>query len=78
MIDILYIVLNYLFISIGLIVGCVTFVIVVKVAMPKTLPMDESNRINHIRIIWFAIAKPHRFVNHFAWLRNDEGENVND
>jgi len=44
--------------------------------MNKKPPMDESNRINHLRLIWWAITKPHTFVHLYPWLKNDEGENV--
>ena len=43
----------------------------------KRYPMDSSNRINHIRLFWFALTKPHMFVNKgFDWLRNDEEDNL--
>lgn len=54
---------------------------------PKKAPMDSSNRIAHMRLYWFALTKPHMFVNlyeqigegeeaeyfpAFWWLRMDE------
>jgi hypothetical protein len=60
--------------------------------MPKKAPMDKSNRINHIRLVWFSIAHPQKFVGlekkderpmrqgyyvyAFPWLTKDEQENV--
>ena len=43
-------------------------------------PMDASNRINRIRIIWFAISAPHRFAHcrGFTWLQGDERDNLKD
>ncbi len=44
----------------------------------KQYPMDSSNRINHIRLFWFALTKPHLFVKTFEWLKNDEEDNFSD
>ena len=43
----------------------------------KKLPMDKSNRINHFRLVWFALTRPHEFVGQFPWLERDEWDNVN-
>jgi hypothetical protein len=51
---------------------------------PKRPPMDKSNRINHLRLVWFALKHPEDFVElyrhgrgpAFPWLTRDEGENV--
>ena len=43
---------------------------------PKRRPADTSNRINHIRLWWFALTRPELFVNQFPWLKNDELENI--
>ena len=58
----------------------------------KREPMDASNRINHLRLVWFALKSPHKFTDlyfestdehgeayielAFPWLTEDEGENV--
>ena len=42
----------------------------------KRYPMDSSNRINHIRLFWFALTKPHIFTRDFEWLRHDEEDNL--
>ena len=44
----------------------------------KQAPCDESNRINHIRLFWFALTREDRFTEMFPWLLNDEWENFND
>jgi len=44
--------------------------------MPNKSPADLTNRINHLRIVWFAVQSPELFVDTFAWLKNDELENV--
>ncbi|MAG24832.1 hypothetical protein CMI47_04560 [Candidatus Pacearchaeota archaeon] len=44
--------------------------------VPKKYPMDRSNRINHLRLVWFAVKSPHKFVELHPWLKNDEGDNV--
>jgi hypothetical protein len=47
-----------------------------QILQSKKLPMDESNRINHIRLVWFAISRPELFVNCFEWLKHDELDNL--
>jgi hypothetical protein len=44
---------------------------------PQKAPADTSNRINAIRLWWFALTREDKFVEGFPWLRNDEWENVN-
>jgi hypothetical protein len=43
---------------------------------PKKSPADESNRINHIRLWWFALTRENLFVDTFEWLKHDELDNV--
>ncbi len=43
---------------------------------PKA-PADTSNRINRIRLWWFALTRPELFVDSFEWLKHDELDNVN-
>jgi hypothetical protein len=52
------------------------FFIIISIFKSKKLPMDESNRINHIRLVWFAVTRPELFVNSFDWLRHDELDNI--
>jgi hypothetical protein len=39
---------------------------------PKKAPMDSSNRIGHLRLVWFALTKPQDFVPLYPWLAVDE------
>ena len=39
-------------------------------------PADKSNRINKIRLVWFALTREDLFIAVFPWLENDELENV--
>lgn len=50
--------------------------IIISVFKAKRLPMDTSNRINHLRLVWFATTRPELFVNAFPWLRHDELDNL--
>lgn len=43
----------------------------------KTPPADTSNRINHIRLVWFAMTREDKFVDQFSWMKKDEWDNVN-
>lgn len=43
---------------------------------PRRLPADDSNVINMIRIWWFALTRPDKFVDVFPWLKRDEWDNV--
>ena len=42
----------------------------------KKEPADKSNRINHFRLVWFALTREDLFVNTFPWLKNDEYDNI--
>lgn len=43
---------------------------------PQKEPADTSNRINAIRLWWFALTKEEMFVGQFPWLTKDEGDNL--
>ena len=45
-------------------------------ALRVRAPADQSNRINRIRLWWFAISAPHRFLGNFAWMGGDEVDNL--
>ena len=45
-------------------------------ARPSKFPADESNRINSIRLWWFALTRREMFVELFPWLTKDELENM--
>ncbi len=44
----------------------------------KKSPADGSNRINHIRLVWFALTREDKFVYEFPWMKNDEWDNINN
>ena len=44
----------------------------------KTAPADKSNRVNHLRLVWFALTREEEFVDKFEWLKNDEWENFQE
>lgn len=50
--------------------------VIISLFKAKRLPMDTSNRINHIRLLWFAITRPELFVDTFEWLKRDEWDNM--
>ena len=54
-----------------------TLVLFHTLVRTKKEPVDKSNRINHIRLVWFALTREDKFVNLFPWLRNDEWDNIN-
>ena len=41
-------------------------------------PADKSNRINRVRLWWYAISAPHRSIKSFKWLGGDETDNLHD
>lgn len=51
----------------------VIFYVFVK---PMKAPADTSNRIAHLRLVWFALREAERFVPLFPWLTKDEGDLV--
>lgn len=46
------------------------------VLRPQKSPADTSNRINKIRLLWFALTRENLFVPFFEWLKHDELDNV--
>lgn len=44
--------------------------------MPNAPPADRTNRINHIRVVFFAIQHPEKFIALYPWLARDEAENL--
>lgn len=45
---------------------------------PQHAPADRSNRINKIRLLWFALTREELFVQRFPWLARDELENTGE
>jgi len=60
----------------GIFATAIGLLTLVQFARSKSLPMDKSNRINHIRLWWFVLTRPELFVNDFPWLKNDELDNT--
>ena len=44
----------------------------------KKPPADTSNRINHFRLVWFAMTREGLCVDLFPWLKHDEYDNVRE
>jgi hypothetical protein len=45
---------------------------------PARAPADASNRINRVRLVWFALTRPELFVGVFPWLGRDDLDNLRD
>lgn len=73
MLELLYIVLavSGLFLTL---LGAFTLFHILR---PQKSPADSSNRINKVRLWWFALTREDKFVDGFPWLKNDEWENIN-
>ena len=52
------------------------FVLMKVLFMPMQKPADTSNRIAHLRLVWFAINRPQNFVELYPWLMQDEQDNT--
>ena len=57
---------------------CIGILTVGTWCLPIRKPADESNRINRIRLWWYAISAPHRSIKSFYWLKGDETDNLKD
>lgn len=75
MIEVLIYALLIVLVVSGLVSTLLGFFTVMQFIRLKKEPMDESNRINHIRLWWFALTRPELFVERFPWLKNDEWDN---
>lgn len=62
-----------LFSSGFIIIGLLTFWHVLR---SQKYPADKMNRMNKIRLWWFALTKEDKFVGFFPWLRRNEWDNV--
>lgn len=52
------------------------FIIIKVLFLPMKAPADTSNRIAHLRLVWWAITRPEEFTDSFPWLKQDEKENI--
>ena len=67
---------TFLFLIFSLPVYAVGLLVFWHIARPQRRPTDASNRINKIRLVWFALTREDLFVGAMPWLRRDEAENV--
>lgn len=51
-------------------------VVIAQIVRSPPPPVDESNIINRIRLVWFALTRQELFVGLFSWLKRDELDNV--
>ena len=56
----------------GLFATGLGLLVLFHVIRPQKAPADESNRINKLRLIWFAMKHEDKFVDLFPWLKEDE------
>lgn len=61
------------FLSIPSLIGLFVIWHIVRKQKP---PADSSNRINKVRLLWFALTREEMFVDVFPWLKRDESDNV--
>lgn len=50
--------------------------IIIHITRTQKSPADQSNRINKIRLLWFALTREELFIDVFPWLRQDEYDNT--
>ena len=50
--------------------------VIYHIARPQQPPADTSNRINKIRLLWWALTRESMFVDKLPWLRYDETDNI--
>lgn len=56
--------------------SAIGLVVVWHVARPQKSPADASNRINKLRLIWFAMTREDVMAEYLPWLKRDELENI--
>ena len=66
----------YIFLSAALIPFAIGMLTILHFVRSPKAPADTSNRINRIRLWWFALTRPELFVDSFDWLKHDELDNV--
>ena len=50
--------------------------VIFHIFRPQREPADSSNRINKIRLCWFALTREELFVDVFPWMKDDEYNNI--
>lgn len=69
-------ILHILALVVGLFVALLGLFTILQFVLPLKAPADTSNRINRIRLWWFALTHPELSVSTFSWMSRDELENV--
>lgn len=69
-------VLTTLLAFLGLFFTIIGMFVVWHLFRPQKPPADTSNRINKIRLLWFALTREDLFVGLFPWMKNDELDNI--
>ena len=63
------------FLSVPSLIG---LLVIYHVARPQKAPADTSNRINKVRLFWFALTREDVLAPHIPWLGRDELDNVSE
>lgn len=50
--------------------------VIYHIVRPQKAPADTSNRINKIRLFWFALTREEYLAPNLQWLMRDELENI--
>lgn len=53
-----------------------SYIFIKVLLLPNSPPADRTNRINHLRVLFFAIQRPEKFIKMYPWLAYDEMENI--
>lgn len=62
-----------IFFSVPSLIG---WLVIYHIIRPQRAPADTSNRINKIRLIWFALTREDYLADRIGWLRRDEMNNA--
>lgn len=68
--------LNLVFLTAAVVPFAIGMLTIFHFVRAPRSPADTSNRINRIRLWWFALTRPELFVDSFPWLKHDELDNV--
>lgn len=80
MLHVLLYILGAVLVLAGLAATALGILVFWHIARRQRKPADTSNRINKVRLVWFALTREDLFAasGDYPWLRNDEYENVKD
>lgn len=72
--------LLYIALGFALVSTCFTsalgLFVIFHIVRPQKSPADKTNRINKIRIFWFALTREDQLAKDIPWLKRDEYENI--